>query len=91
MKYINDWNKTDEETSIILQKNEKYYNISMSSVKNILHEIRNPAYISAVISYPGKTEEILRNEDPNRQCRLYEKYDDGWGCVYKNVYCIELI
>lgn len=41
MKYITDWDKTDEEISIILQKNEKY--------------------------------------------------NDGLGCVYKTVYCIELI
>ena len=91
MKYINDWNKTDEETSIFLQKNEKYYDISITTVKNILYEVRNSSYSPAIASYPSKTIELLEREDPNRQCRVYENYNSGWGCIYKNVYCIELI
>lgn len=91
MKYITDWNKTDAETSIILQKNEKYYDISITTVRNILYEAKNSLCVSAVVSYPSKTEEVLKNEDPNRKCRVYENYDSGCGCVYKNVYCIELL
>ena len=91
MKYITDWNKTDAETSIILQKNEKYYDISITTVGNVLYEARNSLCVSAVVSYPSKTVEVLKNEDPNRKCRVYENYDSGCGCVYKNVYCIELL
>lgn len=91
MKYITDWNKTDAETSIILQKNEKYYNIDIESVENILHYVRNPACSSTISSYPSETEEVLKNEDPKRKCRVYRNYNDGGGCVYENVYCIELL
>lgn len=91
MKYISDWNKTDEETSITLQKNEKYYVIDIESVESILFHVRNPAYSSTISSYPSETEEILKNEDPERECRVYRNYNGGGGCVYENVYCIELL
>lgn len=83
MKYINDWNKTDEETSIILQKNEKYYDISITTVKNILYEVKNSSCSPAIASYPSKTIELLKYEDPNRQCRVYENYNSGWDVFIK--------
>lgn len=91
MKYITDWDKTDEEVSIILQKNEKYYDINIISAENILHKVKRRSHSLTILSFPSKTIEILKNEDPKRQCRVYENFNDGWGCIYENIYCIELM
>lgn len=89
MKYICDWKSNDEEIFETLQKYD--YDINIESVKNILYSVRHTAYSNSVVSWPSETENILKNEDLNRKCKVYRRYTDGDYCIYENIYCIELI
>ena len=63
--------------------------INIVTVEYILSIIK--CYTSTALSYPNKCKEILSKENPKRLCKTYTFYRDGWGCVYENIYCIELL
>lgn len=89
MKYITDSRLTDKEISVILERYKEDYEIRETTVGNVLSDMRG--YSTSIRSYPSETEEILGSENPNRLCRVYTRYSDGWGCIYENIYCIELL
>lgn len=89
IKYITDWKGSDEEIKANLLKNKEDYDEQVTQVRYLISELKG--FHNSVLSYPSDALEIFKKENPTRRCKTYRYYRDGWGCIYENICCIELL
>lgn len=90
MKYITDWKDSDKDIEYYLLKNKGEYDEQVTQVRYLISEIKSN-HCNTVLSYPKDALEILKKENPTRECKTYRYYRDGWGCIYENICVIELL